>query len=246
MKDKRIIQVDIEPTAIGDGLHPDAAFVADAGLTAETILYWLDEAEIPPRGFTKELNIEVLTHRPVPKCNTKTGCIDFVHAFERLEEALPKDRVPVTDGGRFMTEVRCRISAQDPKSFVGTVYFGAIGMGLQEAIGAGVAALDCAVFSGDGGFTMGGIDEFNTAMRLGLDPIVVVANDSAYGAEHIQFLDRQMDPNLSEFDWPSFDSVAQSLGGQGIVVQSEAARTGNRRHRHAQGSDADRALARSP
>ncbi len=67
---------------------------------------------------------------------------------------------------------------------------------------------------------MGGINEFNTAVRLGLDLIVIVANDSAYGAEHIQFLDRKMDPSLTEFHWPSFAEVATSLGGQGIEVHT--------------------------
>ncbi|MEM5494273.1 thiamine pyrophosphate-binding protein [Hoeflea sp. AS16] len=224
MKGKRIVQVDIEPTAIGGGLHPDAALLADAGLTAETILYWLDQAEIPASGFTSELDIGVLTAHPAGTGKAADGCVNYVHALERLEQALPKDRVLVTDGGRFMTEVWCRISAPDPKSFVVTANFGSIGLGLQEAIGAGLAApgRPVVLFSGDGGFMMGGINEFNTAVRLGLDLIVIVANDSAYGAEHIQFLDRKMDPSLTEFHWPSFAGIATSLGGQGIEVHSEA------------------------
>lgn len=223
MKDKRIVQVDVEPTAIGGGLHPDAALVADAGLTAETILYWLDEAEIPASGFTRELDIKTLTAHPTGQVvKTADGFVNFVHALERLEEALPSDRILVTDGGRFMTEVWCRISAPDPQSFVVTANFGSIGLGLQEAVGAGLAAPDRPVvlFTGDGGFMMGGINEFNTAVRLGLDLIVIVANDSAYGAEHIQFLDRKMDPSLTEFHWPSFAEIATSLGGQGIAVHT--------------------------
>ena len=222
MKDKRIVQVDVEPTAIGGGLHPDAALVADAGLTAETILYWLDEAEIAASGFTRELDVDTLTLHPTGPDKTADGCVNYVHALERLETALPKDRVLVTDGGRFMTEVWCRISAPDPQSFVVTANFGSIGLGLQEAVGAGLAAPDRPVvmFSGDGGFMMGGINEFNTAVRLGLDLIVIVANDSAYGAEHIQFLDRKMDPSLTEFHWPSFAGIATSLGGQGYEVRT--------------------------
>lgn len=222
MKDKRIIQVDIEPTAIGGGLHPDAALVADSGLTAETILYWLDEAEIPASGFTRELDIETLTAHPTGSDKTTDGFVNYVQALERFEQTLPSDRILVTDGGRFMTEVWCRISSPDPQSFVVTANFGSIGLGIQEAIGAGVAAPNrpVVVFSGDGGFMMGGINEFNTAVRLGLDLIVIVVNDSAYGAEHIQFLDRKMDPSLTQFDWPSFAEIATSLGGQGIEVQS--------------------------
>ncbi|TDT77138.1 thiamine pyrophosphate-dependent acetolactate synthase large subunit-like protein [Litoreibacter halocynthiae] len=224
MKDKRVVQVDVNPTAIGGGLHPDAALVADAGLTAETILYWLDEAEIPASGFTRELDIEVLTAHPAGANKTADGFVNYVQALERLEKALPGDRVLVTDGGRFMTEVWCRISAPDPHSFVVTANFGSIGLGLAEAIGAGVAAPDrpVVVFSGDGGFMMGGINEFNTAVRLGLDLVVIVANDSAYGAEHIQFLDRKMDPSLTEFHWPSFAEIAKSLGGEGLEVHSNA------------------------
>lgn len=224
MKDKRIVQVDIEPAAIGGGLHPDAALVADAGLTAETILYWLDQAEVPASGSTRDLDIETLTAHPAGADKTADGFVNYIHALERLEGALPKDRILVTDGGRFMTEVWCRISAPDPQSFVVTANFGSIGLGLQEAIGSGLAApgRPVVLFSGDGGFMMGGINEFNTAVRLGLDLIVVVANDSAYGAEHIQFLDRKMDPSLTVFHWPSFAGIANSLGGQGYEVRSNA------------------------
>ncbi|MCT4655016.1 MAG: thiamine pyrophosphate-binding protein [Cohaesibacter sp.] len=223
MKKKRIIQVDVEPTAIGGGLHPDAALIADVGLTAKTILYWLNEAEIPPSGFTRELDIKTLTAHPVSSDKTADGFINYVFALERLEETLPQDRVLVTDGGRFMTEVWCRLSVPDPRSCVVTANFGAIGQGLQEAIGAGLAAPDRPVvlFSGDGGFMMGGINEFSTAVQQGLDLIVIIANDSAYGAEHIQFIDRKMDPGLTEFHWPSFADVARSLGGEGHEVTSK-------------------------
>ncbi len=223
MKDKRVVQVNDSLTEVSKNYHPDAALIADAGLTADNIVWWLDEAEIAPSGFTKELDIEVLRRHPVEARTSREGCINFVGALEKLEAALPQDRVLTTDGGRFMTEVWCRISAPDPRSFIVTANFGSIGLGLQEAIGASLAAPDRPVvlFTGDGGFMMGGINEFNTAVRLKKDLIVIVANDSAYGAEHIQFLDRSMDPGLSEFEWPSFAEVATALGGHGIYVCSE-------------------------
>lgn len=152
------------------------------------------------------------------------GVINYVGALDRLEEALPKNRVLVTDGGRFMTEVWCILSVPNAQSFVSSVNFGSIGLGLQEAVGAGIGAPERPVvlFTGDGGFMMGGINELNTAVRLGLDLIIIVANDSAYGAEHIQFIDRQMDPSLTEFDWPSFVNIAKSLGADGFEVHSDA------------------------
>lgn len=65
---------------------------------------------------------------------------------------------------------------------------------------------------------MGGLTEFNTAVRLNLPMVVVVCNDAAYGAEHIQLRDRGLDPRTTEFDWPSFAHMAEALGGAGVQV----------------------------
>lgn len=223
MKGKRVVQINNTVTEVARNYHPDAALVADAGLTADNILWWLDEAEIPASGFATELDIGALTAHPKGDPDkAKPGFVNFEYALDRLDEALPKDRFLTTDGGRFMTEVWCRVSCPNAESFIATTNFGSIGLGLQVAIGAGYAVPNRPVvlFTGDGGFMMGGINEFNTAVRMKQDLIVIVANDSAYGAEHIQFLDRKMDPGLSMFDWPSFAKVATALGGQGILVAS--------------------------
>lgn len=223
MRGKRIVQVNNSAAEIGKNFHADAGLLADAGLTADNIIWWLDEAEIAPSGFTSELtDVKLIDHAPGTLDKAKPGFVNFEYALDALDRVLPQNRVLTTDGGRFMTEVWCRIAATDPQSFIVSANFGSIGLGLQEAIGASLAAPDRPVvlFTGDGGFMMGGVNEFNTAVRMKLDLIVIVANDSAYGAEHIQFLDRQMDPSLAVFEWPSFSDVATALGGQGICVDS--------------------------
>ena len=223
MKDKRVVLVNNNVAEISRNFHPDAAIAADAGLTADNIIHWLDEAEIPASGFTRELDAKSLTVHPTikPK-NSKDGTINFIYALDKLETVLPKDRILTTDGGRFMTEVWCRVSAPNAQSFIATTNFGSIGIGLQHAIGAGFAAPDrpLVLFTGDGGFMMGGINEFNTAVRLNQDLIIIVCNDSAYGAEHIQFVDRDMNPSLAQFEWPCFAEVATALGGKGVLVRS--------------------------
>lgn len=225
VKGKRVIQINNDIREIGKNYQADAALFGDAGLTADNIVHWLDEAEIPASGFTKELDgAQLAAHPPARNKATTNGTVNFVYALEQLEEALPQNRILTTDGGRFMTEVWCRISAPDAASFIATTNFGSIGIGLQHAIGAGFAVPDrpIVLFTGDGGFMMGGINEFNTAVRLNQDLITVVCNDSAYGAEHIQFVDRDMNPSLSQFEWPSFAEVAMALGGQGVLVDSDS------------------------
>ncbi|MDN3722271.1 thiamine pyrophosphate-dependent enzyme [Roseibium salinum] len=223
LKGKRVIQVNNSPSDIGAFYYPDAVLVADAGQTADNILYWLDEAEIPPSGFASELPPgDVSAHpRGDPKKST-SGCINFEYALDRLNETLPENRIMLTDGGRFITEVWCRVAVPDPNSFHMSDNFAAIGQGMQQAIGAahGAPTRPVVLFTGDGGFMMGGLNEFNTAVRTNCDLIVIVCNDSAYGAEHVQLLDRQMDPSLTEFTWPSFAEMARSLGGEGLEVTS--------------------------
>lgn len=218
-KGKRVVQIDTDAAAIGQTVHPDAALIADAALTADNFVYWLDEAEIAPSGFTRELDPDALRLHDQPTQRARAAhTINYVEALEWLNKTLPQERILATDGGRFMTEVWCRIAVDKPRDFLDTTNFGSIGLGLQAAIGASVAHPDRPVtlFTGDGGFMMGGLAEFNTAVRHGLDLIVIICNDAAYGAEHIQFLDRSMDPTLSTFDWPSFAAVARSLGGAGV------------------------------
>ncbi|MEM1237329.1 MAG: thiamine pyrophosphate-binding protein [Pseudomonadota bacterium] len=223
LKGKRVVQINDTVTEVSKNYRPDAALVGDAKLTADNIRWWLDEAEIPGTGFAAELDTEKLTaHRPGDPSKAGPGYVNFEYALDRLDKALPEDRMLTTDGGRFMTEVWCRVSAPNAESFVATANFGSIGLGLQVGIGAGLAVPDrtTVVFVGDGGFMMGAINEFNTAVRMKQKLIVIVANDSAYGAEHIQFLDRKMDPSMTTFDWPSFANVATALGGTGVKVAS--------------------------
>lgn len=223
LEEKRVIQVNNNPSDVGSFYQPDAVLVADAGLTADNILFWMNEAEVQPSGFARELGSNNLAaHPPGNPNNTTPGFINLEFALDRLSETLPKDRIVLTDGGRYITEVWCRVSVPDPKSFHMSDNFAAIGQGMQQAIGAahGDPNRPVVLFMGDGGFMMGGVNEFNTAIRTNCDLIVIICNDSAYGAEHIQLKDRQMDPSLTEFEWPSFVDVAKAMGGQAEQVSS--------------------------
>jgi thiamine pyrophosphate-dependent acetolactate synthase large subunit-like protein len=137
---------------------------------------------------------------------------------------LPADRVVVTDGGRFMRQAWTTVKAPNPASFLTTVNFGSIGLGLSHAVGASFAAngRPTVLVTGDGGFMHGGLIEFNTAVRYKADLIVIVCNDGAYGAEHIHFTNRQMDPSQIFFDWPDFAPLAIALGGEGVTIRCAA------------------------
>lgn len=227
LRDKHVVQCDLHSEAIGRHYPVSAGVVGDTVAVATAIMDLLDEAEIPGTGFASEALAERLagfSHADFDRRPTAPGTVDARDFYIAFEEALPRERSLVTDSGRFMTEAVKILSVPEPTAYVHTGNVGSIGLGFGNAMGASYAAPDrpAVLVTGDGGFVMGGLAEFSTAVRYGRDVIVAVMNDRSYGAEHIQFRARDMDPSLTVFDWPSLAAVAESLGGAGATISSAA------------------------
>ncbi|MFD5858735.1 thiamine pyrophosphate-binding protein [Streptomyces chartreusis] len=221
-KDKRIIQVDVDPGAFGRWYQVDAAVVADAVGFAEKALDWLKEIEHSPSGFQNTTAARMA--RPVAWSPTESD--DFVDvnlAMDVLNEALPTGRAIVSDGGRFMGAPvkRLDVFAAERWSFPARG-FGAIGNGLATAVGVATARPEAPTLAvlGDGGFMLGGITELNTVVRAGLDVVTVVCNDGSYGAEWEKLQLRNYDVRMSIHAWPDFAPVADALGATGFTVRN--------------------------
>lgn len=223
---KRVIHCDSDPTHLGRYANVDTPVLGDLAVTADTIVQWYDEAGIEPTAFRSTALAERLDGVPDSDFRDASSAdsVDIRTALRHLNTVVPSDRVLVTDGGRFFYQAVKFLKAPDPRSFVITVSFGSIGLGMGTAIGASFAAAGrpTLLVTGDGGFMLGGLAEFNTAVRNKSDLIVVVCNDGSYGAEHFLLSAREMDPGLTLFDWPELAEVADALGGQGVTVRTLA------------------------
>lgn len=127
----------------------------------------------------------------------------------RLDEILPVERVVAVDSGNFMGYPSVYLRVPDQYGFCLTQAFQSIGLGLATAIGAALAQphrLPVAAV-GDGGFLMS-IAELETVARLNLPMLVVVYNDSAYGAEIHHFGDADM----TTVTFPDTDIAAIARG----------------------------------
>lgn len=225
MRGKRIVQVSRERGDIGRGLTPDAGVVGDVPETVDAFIHWLDEAGIAPSGFLQEVKEAPPTAEPTRSAGKQAdGTVDYVEALSKLNAVLPKNRVLVTDAGRFLIKAFQMLDVETPRAFLQTAAFGSIGLGMACAIGAGAAQPQrpTVLVTGDGGFMLGGLQEFHSAIRNRSDLIVLVCNDGSYGAEHVQLRDKQMDPSIVVFDWPDFARVADALGGTGVTVRCMA------------------------
>lgn len=224
LRDKRVVHVDIDRLAFGRHTTVQEQVVGDAATVADSLVTWLDEAEIKPTGFASPDLAERLAARRADDFadHSTEDTVDIRAALARLEEAFPEERTLVLDGGRFIFHALRRLHVAEPRGYVHTVNFGSIGLGMGNAVGAAFGATGRPVLlvTGDGGFMLGGLTEFSSAVRHGLDLVVVVLNDGAYGAEHVQMRNKKMDPAISTFAWPDLGPVATALGGRGFTVRN--------------------------
>lgn len=226
VRGKRIIQVNLEAEEVGKNVPIEAGLVGDPAQVADLIVHWLEEAEIPSSQWRgQEILDRIKGDRTEPpgRFDNGDGTVDFLSVLTRLDAVLPKDRILVSDSGRFMIEAFKRLHVSEPQSLIVTHNFGSIGLGVPHAIGAcfGSDGRPVVALCGDGGFMNGGLAEFNTAVRTGAQLIVIVFNDGVYGAEHYKFKLKQLDWNNIGYDWPDFAKVAIALGGDGITLASE-------------------------
>ncbi|GGL26615.1 thiamine pyrophosphate-binding protein [Nocardia jinanensis] len=136
-----------------------------------------------------------------------------------LDGILPAQRIVSIDSGNFMGYPATHLSVPDENGFCFTQAFQSIGLGLGTAIGAAFARPDRlpVLGAGDGGFLMA-ISELDTAVRCALPLVVIVYNDSAYGAEVHHFGDA--DHGTVTFPETDIAAIAQGFGATGVTVRS--------------------------
>ncbi|BCW45098.1 thiamine pyrophosphate-binding protein [Arthrobacter sp. StoSoilB5] len=141
-----------------------------------------------------------------------------------LDRILPAERSVVMDGGHFIGWAPMYLSVPDPHAMilVGTA-FQAIGMGFGSAAGVSIARPErtTVLVSGDGGGLMG-LADFETFLRATRRGVVVVLNDSAYGAELHQYAVKGLHEQAMLIDEVDFAAVGRALGAHGTKVRTLA------------------------
>lgn len=221
-----VVQVDHDPEAIGAHHRVDLGIVGDTAATASAVLRTLDQRGVTPAtGYRTQqvaARIAQTGHwRNVPyEAAAEPGRIDPRTLSIALDRILPKARTVAIDSGNFMGYPTMFFDVPDAEGFVFAQAFQSVGLGLASAIGAAVARPDRLTVAalGDGGALMG-IAELETAVRLGLDLLVLVYNDDAYGAE-VHHFGPEGHP-LTHVTFPATDiaEIARGFGCEAVTVR---------------------------
>jgi thiamine pyrophosphate-dependent acetolactate synthase large subunit-like protein len=184
-----VAQVDLNPSALGVSRAIDVGVAGDVAAVARAcVREWERRGAAPARWRTDELRQKIaaeIAWRSVPYVDTSDDERIDPRTFSiALDHALPQERTVVIDSGNFMGYPSMFLSVPDVEGFCFTQAFQSVGLGLSSAIGAALARPDRLTVAalGDGGFLMS-VAELTTAVRLRLPLLIVVYNDSAFGAE---------------------------------------------------------------
>src|SRR5919112_2116782 len=220
-----MVQVDLEPEAIGRVHHVDVGVVGDAAGTARAIVDELDRRGVGGEGFrTGDLEHEISRGRTRDEPYEDLGTDAYVDPRTltiALDDLLPEERTVCTDSGHFLGYPAMYLDVPDQQGFVFPNAFQSVGLGLASGIGAAIARPERLAVAavGDGGALMA-LGELETVARYRLPMLVVVYNDAAYGAEVHHFGPMGRPVEVARFPETDFAAIARAAGAEGITVRS--------------------------
>jgi thiamine pyrophosphate-dependent acetolactate synthase large subunit-like protein len=221
-REAKVIQIDIDPRAIARNRPADIGVLGDIAAAARALA---EQAAERPGWRTADLALEIAGRgwRDEPFEDGSTDqWIDPRTLSIELEKRLPNDKSVAVDSGHFLGYPSMFLSVPDARAWVFPNGFQAVGLGLGNAIGAAIARPDRPAVAalGDGGTFMA-LAEIETAARLELgNLLVLIYDDSAYGAEVHHFGPMGEDTSLVKFHDADLAAIATAAGARGQTVRT--------------------------
>lgn len=139
-----------------------------------------------------------------------------------MRQEIPDDGILTLDNGIYKIWFARNYKAYQPNTLLLDNALATMGAGLPSAIGAKITYPERKVVTvcGDGGFMMNS-QEMETAVRLKLDIVVVILNDSSYGMIKWKQEGMGFENYGLDFGNPDFVKYAESYGAKGYRIESD-------------------------
>jgi acetolactate synthase-1/2/3 large subunit len=217
--DLKIINIDIDPNQTAR-IKPDLAIVGDARECVAALELALNRNSVGNRSRQAEFQaIKDATEIAIQKVQPH---VDYLKV---IREVLPREGCLVEEVCQTGFTSYFGFPVYEPRTFISCGHQGTLGFGFSTALGVKVGNPDKAVVSitGDGGF-MFGVQELATAAQYGINIVVIVFNNNAYGnvlRDQQQLFDGRLIG--SELCNPGFVKLAESFDVFACKVATPAA-----------------------
>jgi len=145
------------------------------------------------------------------------------HLVKIVREVLPDDGIIALDNGVYKIWFARNYPARLPNTVLLDNALASMGAGLPSAMAAKMVHPDRRVLAvcGDGGFMMNSQD-LETAIRLGLDLVVLILNDASYGMIRWKQAEMGFKDFGLQFGNPDFVKYAEAYGATGHRIAATA------------------------
>jgi len=220
----KIIQVEIEPTAIGRFFPVTVGICGNAGTVAAQLVRELrGHASGAASAWTKDFQAKrkaLLAERDREGAKLADP-IQPATLFKALRAVLPRDVMLTMDAGTLCLQATDQLLYQQPPALFTPLDFGLVGFSYACGLGVKLACPERTVVSlmGDGGFGMT-LGEIGTAVASDIRTVCIVMNNGCWGAEKAYqraFFDgRYLGADVPN---PPYDKVAELYGAAGFRVE---------------------------
>ncbi len=183
-------------------------------VTLEDFMDGLHSSKLHKRG---EIDLEWVLTVPEPFEIVPDRPLTARRLFQQLNLFLQKDMIVIPDVGDGLWAA-ADLRLPERTEFISLAYYTSMGFAVPAAIGAqlGKPSSRPLVIVGDGAFQMTGT-ELSTTIRYGLNPIILVLNNSGYGT-----LRPFIEGSFNDIENWHYARLPELLGtGRGIVVRTE-------------------------
>jgi len=215
----KVIHVGFQSATVEQVYHPDIEVIGDIGATGDGLAERLEGKVSEDQGMV-DLRQKILS-----RLNDRADEDRFPVTPQRLvhdvREAMPEDGIVCLDNGMYKIWFARNYRTHVANTLLLDNALATMGAGLPSAMMASMLYPDRRVLAvcGDGGFMMNS-QEMETAVRLGLNLVVIILNDSAYGMiRWKQAVDGFEDFGM-RFGNPDFVRYAEAYGAKGSRVTS--------------------------
>ena len=217
---QQVVQIDVDADELGRNYENTYGVHGDARLSLEALL--AEVSRLTPARADR--SAEVAAER-AQRQQDKITVEPQESMLAAVRSAMPDDGILIAGMTQLGYYSRAYFPVYEPRTFITSSYSGNLGYAYPTALGAKVAQPDKAVvaLSGDGGFLYNS-QEMATAVQYGINAVVVVFNDNAYGNvlrdQRNRFTGRTIGAELHN---PDFMKLAEAYGVNGVRAETPEA-----------------------
>lgn len=230
-KDATFVQVDIDPLELGRNRHIHVPVVGDVRLFVEALdraLASSNVGPVPDAPWTTAFLADRLAYIDGKGRSPGTPVHPYWIGREAMKR-MPADTILIMDGAQILSSVYATVRV-GAGPVLDHYALGSMGSCTPLMVGACAGAREMArksgrsprrvvMITGDGAFGYFS-NEIGSAKAAGFNPIIIVANDSAWGVEWAGHLEKFGRAINTELNHTRFDMIGAAHGCLGIRVES--------------------------